>query len=405
MKHSSIIFAVALILGLFVVGSSAYALSPETELLLQLLEKKGVVTQDEADALRKEVEAAGSAADKETMKAEIKEEVTEELKAEGGILSGIQEHISLSGLIEVEASFGDDFEDNDLSDIVLATVELGIDAEINDWVKGHLLLLYEEDETEPIDVDEGTITIGNPEVCPGYVTAGKMYVPFGNFETHMISDPLTLELGETNESAIQVGVETSGFYASVYAFNGDVDEHDNDDDEIEGFGVNAGFAYENDSVSLDLGVYYINNIGDSDLLTEFLPDEIDDYVEGYGVHGIFNIGPFSLIGEYMESGDEFEVGELAFGSDGAEPAAWNVEAGYTFELAGKETTLAIGYQGTDEALALELPETRLMGSVAMEIFDSTSLAFEWTHDEDYDESDGGTGEDTDIATIQLGVEF
>jgi len=74
-------------------------------------------------------------------------------------------------------------------------------------------------------------------------------------------------------------------------------------------------------------------------------------------------------------------------------------------LAGKETTLAIGYQGTDEALALELPETRLMGSVAMEIFDSTSLAFEWTHDEDYDESDGGTGEDTDIATIQLGVEF
>jgi hypothetical protein len=399
------IFVMALILGLFAVTSNAHALSPETEMLLQLLEKKGVVTQDEADALRKEVEAAAPAADKETMKAEIKEEITEELKAEGGILSGIQEHITLSGLIEVEASFGDDFEDNDLSDIVLATVELGIDAEINDWVQGHLLLLYEEDDTEPIDVDEGTITIGNPEVCPGYVTAGKMYVPFGNFETHMISDPLTLELGETNESAVQVGIETSGFYASVYAFNGDVDEHDNHDDEIEGFGANVGFAYENDNVSMDLGVDYINSIGDSDLLTEFLPGEIDDYVEGCGLHGIFNIGPFTLIGEYIEAVDEFEVGELAFGSDGAEPSAWNVEAGYTFELAGKETTLAIGYQGTDEALALELPEYRLMGSVAMEIFDGTSLAFEWAHDEDYDESDGGTGEDADIATVQLGVEF
>jgi len=63
----------------------------------------------------------------------------------------------------------------------------------------------------------GTITLGNMEMFPVYLTAGKMYVPFGNFESNMIQDPVTLEIGETRESAGQVGFEHSGFYGSAYA--------------------------------------------------------------------------------------------------------------------------------------------------------------------------------------------
>ena len=72
-----------------------------------------------------------------------------------------------------------------MNDIALATVEIGIDGEINPSVQGHVLLLWEEGESENINdfMDEGTITISNPEKCPYYLTAGKMYLPFGSFES------------------------------------------------------------------------------------------------------------------------------------------------------------------------------------------------------------------------------
>ena len=70
-----------------------------------------------------------------------------------------------------------------------------------------------------IVVDGAVITLGNTEKNPVYLAAGKMAVPFGNYETQMISDPLTLEIGETAEDALQLGVEAGGFYGSVYAFN------------------------------------------------------------------------------------------------------------------------------------------------------------------------------------------
>ena len=118
----------------------------------------------------------------------------------------------------------------------LATMELGIDAEVNEYVSGHVLFLWEEDDTEPIDLDEGFITLSGGDACPGYFSVGKMYVPFGNFESNMVSDPLTLEMGETRESALQAGFDVDGFYGSVFAFNGDIDEA-GEDSHIDNFGA------------------------------------------------------------------------------------------------------------------------------------------------------------------------
>lgn len=328
----------------------------------------------------------------------------EKLSDVADVLKPIGEHVTLSGLIEVETSFAEDYEGDDESDIVLATVELGIDIDLHKYVSGHILLLWEEDETEPLDVDEGFITLGNTEFFPIYLQAGKFYVPFGNFETNMISDPLTLELGETRESAALLGLEFEGFYAGVYAFNGDIDE--SGDDEIESFGMNAGYAFENENFSLDIGGGWINNIGDSDVLTDdALPGEIDDYVDGVNAYAILSFQGVTLIGEYLAANDEFEEDELGFDGDGAEPESWNIELGYTFDVAGHETTLAAAYQGTDEALALELPEDRYMGVISVGLVDGLSLALEYAHDEDYDKSDGGTGDEADMVTVQLALEF
>ena len=316
----------------------------------------------------------------------------------------IGEHIKIGGLVEVEIGFAEDYDGNNESDIVLATMALDIDIDLHKYVKAHILLLWEEDDTEPVDLDEGYIVLGNTEHFPLYLQVGKLYVPFGNFESHMISDPLTLELGEARESAVIIGLDFNGLYAGAYAFNGDIDES-GDDDEIKCFGLNAGYAFENETFGLAIGMGWINSIGDSDALGDTLPGEIKDYVGGLTAHAIFSWQGLQLIGEYLGATDDFEIDELEFKGAGAEPETWNIELGYTFEISGHETVVALAYQGSDEALALELPEERYLGTFGIGLIDGLSLAVEYAHDEDYDEKDGGTGESADTVTLQMALEF
>ncbi len=370
---------------------------------------------------------------------ELEQEVKvlkEQLKERKGILDKFDafekwsERLSFSGLIEVEAFTRDGYNGEDESDITLATVELGLDAQIADWVSGQIVLLWEEDDTEPMDVDVGTITLGNMKMFPIYLTAGKMYVPFGNFESNMIQDPLTLEIGETRESAVQVGFEHSGFYGSVYTFNGDIDEN-GEDNEVKCFGANAGYAFENDNISFDIGAGWINNLIDSDGLGDRFEEMIEgyatdtgsetgwalrDYVDGFAVHAIINFGPATLIGEYVGAADDIEwnVSDDTAGAMAAlglnpvektgEPKAWNFELAYTVEVMSKETTFALGFQGTDD-LAGILPEERYMASIGVGIAENTSFTLEYLHDEDYDQNEGGTGDDADMVTVQLAIEF
>lgn len=77
--------------------------------------------------------------------------------------SGWWDRVSISRLLEVEASTASGFEGDDESDITLSTVELGLDADINDWLTTHVLLLHEDDSSNLIGLDEGIISIGNPD--------------------------------------------------------------------------------------------------------------------------------------------------------------------------------------------------------------------------------------------------
>jgi hypothetical protein len=221
----------------------------------------------------------------------------------------------------------------------------------------------------------------------------------------MISDPLTLEIAEAQETSAFLGFEHSGAYGGVYLFNGDIDE-DGEEDHLENFGANLGYAMEIEGFSFDISGGYISNIADTDGLSDALPDDIDDYADGATASAIFSYQGFSLIGEYVTALDDFEPGEMDFAGNGAEPEAWNLELGYSFDLSGHETTLATAYQGTDEALAMELPENRYMASASMGFFENTVfVSLEYAYDEDYDQSDGGTDEEAHTLTSQVALEF
>jgi hypothetical protein len=314
--------------------------------------------------------------------------------------------ISLSGLVEVEAGYTDDPGGSE-SDLTLSTVELGIDAQVTPWVGTHVLILFEEGETDPPEIDEGIITLRNPDTSPFSLAVGRMYVPFGNFESSMISDPLTLEIGETRETAVQVGYVSGGLYGSAYLFNGD--SNDGGSEQIDQFGFNLGLARdaEEGGFGYDLGLFWTSNIADSDTLQDAVTDSgnLAIKVAGYGIHGLVRTGPFTLIGEYLTASKSFDTADLAFNGSGAKPSAFNLEADYDFELVGKGGNVAVAWQGTRDALALELPKTRYLAVLSVGIFENTTLTFEYAHDEDYDSSKGGSGEDSDTYTAQLAVKF
>jgi hypothetical protein len=334
-----------------------------------------------------------------------------EEKVEGGILGRWSDKITLSGVIEVEAGYEDlDFDDPDeddstSSDIALATFELAVDVDIIKHVKGHVLFLWEEDDTEPVDLDEGIIIIDGEDVVPLYLNVGKLYVPFGYYESHFISDPLTLELGETRESAVKVGFANDMFEISAAIFNGDINETDEDDDHIDNWVAGGIFTLPEETVAgldLKVGASYISNIADSDGLEgaldeEFGTDEIDKYIPGWSAFLSASFREkFFFEAEYVGAMDKFENDDL--GLDPGEkfkPSAWNVELAYAIT---DKMEIAAKYEGSSDTLNL-LPETQYGAAITYGLFENTALALEYLHGE-------FENDDTrNLITAQLAIEF
>jgi len=348
------------------------------------------------------------------------DEALEEKRAGGGWF----ERIQIAGLIEVEAGYFEPFDAPSESDLVLATFELGIAAQVTDWVEIGAALLYEEDDTD-LEVDLAFATLYNPDVAPVFFTVGQVYVPFGAYETNLVSDPLTLEIGETRETAAELGFVHQGFGGSVYGFNGD--HKLNGDNRISSWGANLSYAWEQDDITVAGGVGWINNLGDSDSLQDTVADNrnatFDELVEGedpradsfstdpidrtggWTANLAVIVGQFNFIGEYLSATDDFDPDSLSYKDHGARPSAWNIELGYSFPVLGKETVAAVAYQGTDEAVGLELPKESWLIGWSIGLFDNTALSFEYRNDSDYSEGEGGTGDSGNSFVAQLAVEF
>ncbi|MDH4318854.1 MAG: LbtU family siderophore porin, partial [Desulfobulbaceae bacterium] len=169
-----------------------------------------------------------------------------------------------------------------------------------------------------------------------------------------------------------------------------------EDDSVNVFGASVGYAMENDSMSLNVGADYISNLANSDGMADAIgDDELTDEIGGLAAHVILGFGKFSCIAEHVAATDAYMD---------AEPNATHLEAAFTTEMIGNETTLAATYQTSSEAAGL-LPETRYGAAASMGILENTSVSVEYIHDEDYAAEDGGTDGNADQVDVQLAIEF
>jgi len=392
-KRNGIVIGITLFLALFIINFNAFAISPETEQLLKLLEKKNIITDMEAADMRQEMEFSSQAGDKKAYETKL-----------AGLLGKWADKIHPGACIEVEASYEDynfhdpSKRDTDTSDLVLATVEIGFDVDIAKHVKASLFFLYEEDETD-FDVDQGIITIDGADVVPLYVDLGKMYIPFGMFESHFIRDPLTLELGETNESAAVGGFRNDLLELSVGAFNGDIDET-GEENHINNYLASACFTLPETTVpdlNLTAGISWVSNIADSDALQEEATATIKNHIGGFNTFIIASLlDRFFFNAEYLGAIDDFKAGELSFdGGKSYRPEAWTIEFAYGVT---DSLNLAVCYEGSNDCGDF-LPEKQFGGVVSYDLFKHTSVALEYLY---------GKFENKDtrhLMTTMLAIEF
>jgi len=308
-------------------------------------------------------------------------------KKSAGVMANITDRLTFGGLLEVEASLADDSSGGTTSDVTLATIEAGIDGEVNDHVKGHILLLWEEDTTDPLAIDEGTLTIQLKDGLS--LTAGKMYLPFGAFNSHFVSDPQTLALGEINESALLVTYERGVFEFSAAIFNGSVDRAGEDEIVDYILSVTASPAEW-----LTLGASYLSDLSDTDGdYTGFATSgtALSHVVAAYHLYVSYHLNRISFEAEAVGAVESFDAADIAAED---RPFTYNLEFAYGPDDSWE---VAVRFEGNDDFATF--PERQYGIAASYGLFEYTTIAFEYLHGE------FRSGADRDMVTAQLAFEF
>ncbi|WED43025.1 FlxA-like family protein [Legionella cardiaca] len=350
--------------------------------------------------------------------------------------------IALSGKIEPVGDVTRPFNGDTTGDINLSSSELDVTALINDKVEGFMSIAFDDAppvlggprvENSTFYLNQGFVNIGNLDITPYYFTGGQLYVPFGRYSSAMVSSPLTLRLARTKSRPFILGYKSqtdSGPFAAVYGFKSDTtDGHSGVG------GLNVGYTIKTEKTRGEIGASYLSNIADSAGMqnTGSAPgttfggfgsttngSEHIHKVSGIGAHGTLSIDRYNFTAEWVSAAATFNPLDLSFNGQGARPQAGQLEAGVTFMAFSKPASLAVGYQWTRQALALNLPERRVAGVFNISIWKDTVESLEYRHDIDYkadqfangaapagvvNQNTVGTNKTSDAVVAQIGVYF
>ena len=315
-------------------------------------------------------------------------------------------------LLEVEG-FASKTGGENQSDIVVATVAFDVEAAMNDWLMGHIGLLWEQYSRETDNVDEAYIALGASETIPFYLVAGRFYQPVGNFESAFISDPLTLELIEMNQVAGMVGYGIDWIDITAGAFNGDtkagyVIDGSGETNSISDTTISDFFASATLTPveQLKIGAYWL-----SDMMETYKYGQIGDLISdqpGYekvGGAGVFANAYLGLVTVNAEFASALNDYDLAGGV--YRPAAFNLEGSVQVH---DQVSVGLKYEASDDLYAAydrailqfgeKFPGQAYGAVVAYQFHEYATVAAEYLHVDELDNDARG-----DIVTVQFGLEF
>ncbi|MBU0480269.1 MAG: hypothetical protein KKG47_04110 [Proteobacteria bacterium] len=171
---------------IFIAGAgNLFAHERKTDKIVEILKSKGIITDQDAASVADE--------------------------------TNWFENLTMGGAVELQFQYLTDRDRSDpntdsTSELFLATMQLGIEAKVNDSTTANVVLLAEDvghsgdtGGNEKIGVDEATFTVDSLGGTPIYLVGGKRSLPFGQFYTHTISDPVTHDAYEINKASLTIG--------------------------------------------------------------------------------------------------------------------------------------------------------------------------------------------------------
>lgn len=351
--------------------------------------------------------------------------------------------IALSGKTEPLAELSRGYLDESATgDFNLGSSELDVAALLNDKVESFMSLAYDDSppllggprvKNSTFFLNQGFVNIGNLDITPYYLTAGQIYVPFGRFSSAMVSSPLPMRLARTKSRPFILGYKSQtepGPFAAVYGFKSETtDGHSGVG------GINLGYRLKSGDLTGEIGTSYIGSIADSEgmQLTGSPPgttfggfgspsngSEAVHKVPALGFHGTISYNQYNFTAEWIGATQSFSPQDLSFNGQGAKPTAGQLELGVTFKVFSKPSSLAAGYQWSQQTLALNMPARRFSGVFNISIWKDTVESLEYRHDIDFksyqfangaapvgssNENTIGTGRSSDALIAQIGVYF
>ena len=300
--------------------------------------------------------------------------------------------ITLAGLFEISTVY--EKQSDNKSNVNVDTVEFALNAEFCETVRAEAVALWEEGSDEDSVVDTAFVEFGGSDDFPLVVSVGRQYLPFGAFNSLMISDPLTLELGETRETAVAASCDVGRFALWAGVFSGEIDSVD----AIEN-GVASLIA--NPTEGLSFGFSVLSDLGEGgyvDTINAVLADE-GVYHKSGGMSAFFlaEYNAFIFSAEYLCALEEMVL-EKTESRNAMQPSAWFVDVGYVFN---DKWTAALRYEGSRDFLAEEMPKTQVGGMIRWQVNDLASISTEYL----YGQFDNDEIDDRHIATVQLVLMF
>ncbi len=367
--------------------------------------------------------------------------------------------LSLAGGVNFDAKWGNrsmGYQGENTQRVSLNDVYLNLFGNVNDWTKAFASISYNNasgvslfatkagqySNVYPVNtltLEQGYAQISNFDQTPFFLKLGKFYQDFGRYTIHPITRSLTQVLSESLQTAAQVGFVTRmGFHGDIAAFDTPLNQRrayplgipqghkttdytaaigfDQMNDQL-GFGINLGYIYDmvgvNDIAQV-ISQYQNTAIFGPGGALLVNGGTYRNRVSGGTIDAYVSSGPFSLIGDYVTAMQNFSNNDLnsklppanAFGTHGgAKPWAGNLQAGYGFNAWSKNQNVYLGYQASGDAVAVFLPKNRWVAGYNIDMWKNTNLGLELDHDTDYNVSQGGTGNSSNLISFRAGVKF
>jgi hypothetical protein len=312
----------------------------------------------------------------------------------------VDEHLEIIGKYEVEYANVHSAAGN-RDGTTLGIGELGVIVKPNDKVNVMTSWIYEgkvdaaDADKTPFENDEAYVQFHALPDEKLDIIAGKQYLPFGKFDSAMITDPLTLQMGETRkDKALVVSSKQGKFSGKVYGFDSDSSNIADGKKFGTGYGAGVGFDGKVFGKPFAAGVDYISNIAEAG---GFADGDVSRKIPAVTYHSTSKWGRVTFNSETMAALKALEPGDLGGNVATSEkPAASRSEVAFDLH---NDRTIAATWNATRHAQALGLDKRYAAVVYRQPIYKDLQGAVEWRESKSYADEKART------LTVQVAYEF